>query len=83
MFEDSSFSILFTIAIMFFDSSAIVATNQTTGTSRHYCISGCRNSFEAFWFEFLNKQALVDMEFITHMVLGFVAFKIGLEMRLK
>ncbi len=34
-------------------------------------------------FNFLNEQTLGDMEFITHMVLVFVAFKIGLEMNIR
>jgi len=32
---------------------------------------------------FLDEQTLGNMEFITHMVLGFVAFKIGLEVNLR
>lgn len=32
---------------------------------------------------FLNNDILADMEFIIHMVLGFVAFKIGLEINVK
>ena len=83
MFEDSSFPILFTVAIMFLIPLALSQLTKRLGLPNiiAYLVAGILLGPSVL--NFLNEQALGDMEFITHMVLGFVAFKIGLEMNIK
>lgn len=83
MFENSSFPILFTVAIMFLIPLALSQLTKRMGFPNiiAYLVAGILLGPSVL--NFLNEQALSDMEFITHMVLGFVAFKIGLEMNIK
>lgn len=83
MFEDSAFPILFTIAVMFLIPLAMSQLTKKLGLPNiiAYMVAGILLGPSIL--NFLNEQILGDMKFITHMVLGFVAFKIGLEMNIK
>ncbi|MDZ7778008.1 MAG: cation:proton antiporter [Bacteroidales bacterium] len=83
LFENSSLPILFTVGIMILIPLALSQLTKRFGLPNiiAYMIAGIFLGPSVF--NFLNEQALGDMEFITHMVLGFVAFKIGLEINIK
>ncbi len=83
MFENISFPILFIIGIIFLIPFALSQLTKRIGLPNiiAYLVAGILLGPSVL--NFLNKQALVDMEFITHLVLGFVAFKIGLEMNIR
>ncbi|MGM0551988.1 MAG: cation:proton antiporter [Bacteroidota bacterium] len=83
LFENSSFPILFTIGILFLIPMALSQLTKRFGLPNiiAYLFAGILLGPSVL--KFLNEQTLSDMEFITHMVLGFVAFKIGLEINIK
>lgn len=82
-FEKTSFPILFTVGIMIL--IPLVLSQLTKRFSLPniiaYMIAGILLGPSVL--NFLHDQTLGNMEFITHMVLGFVAFKIGLEVNLR
>ncbi len=81
--ENTSFPILFTIGIMFLIPLVLSQISKRVGLPNiiAYMIAGILLGPSVL--NFLNETTLGNMEFITHMVLGFVAFKIGLEVNLK
>jgi Kef-type K+ transport system membrane component KefB len=82
-FENSSFPILFTVGIMILIPLVLSQLTKRFGIPNiiAYMIAGILMGPSIL--NFLHDQTLGDMEFITHMVLGFVAFKIGLEINIK
>ena len=83
LFENSSLPILFTVGIMILIPLALSQLTKRFGLPNiiAYMIAGILLGPSVL--NFLHEQALDNMEFITHMVLGFVAFKIGLEINIK
>lgn len=83
LFENSSLPILFTIGIMILIPLVLSQLTKRFGLPNiiAYMIAGILLGSSVL--NFLHEQALGNMEFITHMVLGFVAFKIGLEINIK
>ena len=82
-FEDTTFPILFLTGIMvlFAIIFAQIARKIRLPGVVAYMIAGIILGPSVL--NFLHNDLLGDMEFIIHMVLGFVAFKIGLEIDLK
>lgn len=82
-FDNYSLPILFTVGIMFFVPLALSQLTTRVGLPNiiAYMVAGIILGPSIL--NFLDEQTLGDMEFITHMVLGFVAFKIGLEINIK
>ena len=82
-FENSSFPILFTIGVMFLIPLVLSQLTKLLSFPNiiAYMIAGILLGPSVL--SFLDEQTLSNMEFITHMVLGFVAFKIGLEVDIK
>lgn len=82
-FEDISFPILFTVGIIFLIPLVLSQITKRMGLPNiiAYMIAGILLGPSVF--NFLDSQTLGNMEFITHMVLGFVAFKIGLEVNIR
>ncbi|MGM0462929.1 MAG: cation:proton antiporter [Fibrobacterota bacterium] len=83
MFEGTQYPILFIVGIMFLLPLAVSQFSKEVGLPKiiAYMVSGIILGPSVL--NFLNDQTLQHMEFITHMSLGFVAFKIGLELHLK
>ncbi|MCF8217631.1 MAG: cation:proton antiporter [Bacteroidales bacterium] len=82
-FENNSVPILFIIGIIFLMPLVL---SQLTKKLRlpniiAYMVAGILLGPSVL--NFLDEKTLSNMEFITHMVLGFVAFKIGLEVTIK
>ena len=82
-FENNSVPILFIIGIIFLMPLVL---SQLTKKLRlpniiAYMVAGILLGPSVL--NFLDEKTLSNMEFITHMVLGFVAFKIGLEVNIK
>ena len=83
LFENSSFPILFNVGIMILIPLVLSQLTKRFGLPNiiAYMIAGILLGPSVL--NFLHEQTLGNMEFITHMVLGFVAFKIGLEVNIK
>ncbi|MCF8363085.1 MAG: cation:proton antiporter [Prolixibacteraceae bacterium] len=83
LFENSSLPILFTVGIMILIPLVLSQLTKRFGLPNiiAYMIAGILLGPSVL--NFLHEQTLGNMEFITHMVLGFVAFKIGLGINIK
>ena len=81
--ENLTVPILFTLGVMFLIPLVLSQFSKRIGLPNiiAYMIAGILLGPSVL--NFLDEQTLVDMEFITHMVLGFVAFKIGLEVNIR
>ncbi len=81
--ENLNIPILFTIGIMFLIPLVLSQLSKRIGLPNiiAYMIAGILLGPSVL--NFLDEQTLGNMEFITHMVLGFVAFKIGLEVNVR
>lgn len=82
-FENITVPILFTLGVMFLVPIALSQLTKLLGLPNiiAYLVAGILLGPSVL--NFINETTLGNMEFITHMVLGFVAFKIGLEMNIK
>ncbi len=82
-FENTSFPVLFltgTMVLLAIAFSQLSRKIRLPGVVA-YMVTGILLGPSVL--NFLNNDILSDMEFIIHMVLGFVAFKIGLEINIK
>src|SRR6056297_688732 len=79
----SSLPILFIVGVMFVIPLALSQIAKRLGLPNiiAYMVAGILLGPSVMGL--LDEQTLGNMEFITHMVLGFVAFKIGLEVNIK
>ncbi|MCF8301648.1 MAG: cation:proton antiporter [Bacteroidales bacterium] len=82
-FDDLSFPKLFIVGIMVLIPLLVSQTSKKLHLPNivAYMVAGIILGPSVL--NFLNEKTLGNMEFITHMVLGFVAFKIGLEVNLQ
>lgn len=83
LFENNSFPILFLIGIMFLIPLVLSQFTKKLNLPNviAYMVAGILLGPSVL--NFLDEKTLGNMEFITHMVLGFVAFKIGLALVVK
>ena len=83
MFGNTSFPILLTLSIMILFPLGLSQLTKRLGLPNiiAYLIAGILLGPSIL--NILQEQTLINLEFITHMVLGFVAFKIGLEVNIK
>jgi len=81
--ENLTVPILFTLGVMFLIPLVLSQFSKRIGLPNiiAYMIAGILLGPSVL--NFLDEQTLGNMEFITHMVLGFVAFKIGLEVNVR
>ncbi len=81
--ENLTVPILFTLGVMFLIPLVLSQLSKRIGLPNiiAYMIAGILLGPSVL--NFLDEQTLGNMEFITHMVLGFVAFKIGLEVNVR
>ena len=81
--ENLPVPILFTLGVMFLIPLVLSQLSKRIGLPNiiAYMIAGILLGPSVL--NFLDEQTLGNMEFITHMVLGFVAFKIGLEVNVR
>ncbi|MEX0723597.1 MAG: cation:proton antiporter [Gracilimonas sp.] len=82
-FGNTSFPILLTLSIMLLFPLGVSQLTKRLGLPNiiAYLIAGILLGPSIL--NILQEQTLGNLEFITHMVLGFVAFKIGLEINIK
>lgn len=82
LFGNTSFPILLTLSIMLLFPLGVSQLTKRLGLPNiiAYLIAGIILGPSIL--NILQEQTLGNMEFITHMVLGFVAFKIGLEINI-
>lgn len=82
LFGNTSFPILLTLSIMLLFPLGVSQLTKRLGLPNiiAYLIAGILLGPSIL--NILQEQTLGNMEFITHMVLGFVAFKIGLEINI-
>lgn len=83
LFNNADFPVVFTIGIMILIPMAFSLITKRMGLPNivAYMLAGIFLGPSIL--NILESSMLGDMEFITHMVLGFVAFKIGLEINIK
>src|SRR6056297_2680153 len=82
-FENNTLPILFIVGIIFLIPLALSQITKRLKLPNiiAYMIAGIILGPSVL--NFLDEQTLGNLEFITHMVLGFVAFKIGLEINIR
>ncbi|MFP4447510.1 MAG: cation:proton antiporter [Bacteroidales bacterium] len=81
--ENLSVPILFTIGVMFLIPLILCQLSKRMGLPNIIAYMTAGILLGPSVLNFLDEQTLGNMEFITHMVLGFVAFKIGLEVNVR
>lgn len=83
LFGNTSFPILLTLSIMLLFPLGLSQLTKRLGLPNiiAYLIAGILLGPSIL--NILQEQTLENLQFITHMVLGFVAFKIGLEVNIK